>query len=68
MFFIYPEKMYVSGDCYHGNPKKLYGFLTILAHDFGDIKAGYYLSNEAQCPFAYRIKPKSINVIISKSK
>lgn len=41
----------------------VYGKLTVLACDYQHIKAGYYISNEADCPFAYKVKRSSVNLI-----
>lgn len=37
-----------------------YGMLTILAHDYGRVKAGAYISNSAGMPFAYEVRPETV--------
>jgi hypothetical protein len=52
----------VTGECYW-NDDIYYGKLSILAFDFENVEAGYYISNKNQSPFAYRVKPETINIV-----
>lgn len=68
MLLNLPTKIYASADClYHGDKAIRYGYLSILSEDFDNVKAGYYISNEAGAPFAYPVKPETVNIIVSKS-
>lgn len=44
------------------------GYLTILSAPFEHLEAGFYVSNKAGSPFAYKVNKSKVNVIVSKTK
>lgn len=62
----FTENSIVTGQVINGS-LIVKGKLSFLAFDFAHIKAGYYISNAANKPFAHRVEPESLNIIASES-
>lgn len=57
----------VSGEC-EGSPQIVCGKLSIVsseAYTIGGLRldSGYYISNSAGSPFAYKVKGETLNII-----
>lgn len=59
------HKILVTGETDNGD--MVLGYLTILSAPFEQIDAGFYISNKAGCPFAYKVRKSTVNVVVSKS-
>lgn len=44
------------------------GFLSVLAFKFDYLEPGYYISNEAGSPFAYKVNLESIRIVQEENK
>ena len=63
----FTNKSWVSGEIEDGT-LIVYGRLSILSARDNSIPAGFYISNESGSPFAYKVKPHTLNIIRNGEK